>query len=115
MTPPTESVCRPPNHFLHSRRLRKWLYYCAVVATECCAFAAPRHFAATNLWQAEVGHFNLSSPAMDRQGVLYVTSWNGRVYAVNPDGTRRWVFKVGFESVSSPAIGDDGTIFFGSR
>jgi outer membrane protein assembly factor BamB len=95
--------------------LRKWLYYCVVLATECCALAAPRHFAATNLWQAETGHFNLSSPAMDGQGVLYVTSWDGRVYAVNPDGTRRWVFKTGFESVSSPAIGDDGTIVFGSR
>ena len=77
--------------------------------------AEPIHYAATNLWKAEVGHYNQSSPAMDSNGVIYVTSWLGNLHAINPDGSTRWVIKFGGESVSTPAIGDDGTIYFGSR
>lgn len=73
------------------------------------------HYTATNLWQAEVGLFNRSTPAMDTNGGLYLTTWNGRLLALNPDGSRRWQFKFNFESVSSPAIGENGVIHFGSR
>ncbi len=74
-----------------------------------------KYYSATNLWQAEVGHYNQSSPAMDSNGVIYVTSWLGKLHAINSDGSTRWVIKFGGESVSTPAIGADGTIYFGSR
>jgi outer membrane protein assembly factor BamB len=77
--------------------------------------AAQKHFSATNLWTVNVGYYVQSSPALDANGVIYVTSWDGRLLAINSDGSRRWVFKTGCESVSSPAIGTDGTIFFGAR
>jgi hypothetical protein len=32
--------------------------------------AEPIHYAATNLWQAEVGHNNQSSPDMDSNDVI---------------------------------------------
>ena len=77
--------------------------------------AEDKHYAATNLWKAEVGHYNQSSPAMDSNGVIYVASWLGNLHAINPDGSTRWVFKFGGESVSTPAVGADGNIYFGSR
>jgi AbrB family looped-hinge helix DNA binding protein len=79
------------------------------------SFAEPVHYTATNLWKVDVGYLNQSSPTQATNGVLYVTTWKGRLHAINPDGSKRWSFDTRFESVSSPAIGDDGTIYFGSR
>ncbi len=77
--------------------------------------AREAHYDATNLWTADVGSYNQSSPALDRNGIIYVTTWDGRLLAINPDGSPRWSFQFDFEAVSTPAIGDDGTIYFGSR
>lgn len=77
--------------------------------------AQERHYTATNLWQADLGYYPQGSPAMSKDGVIYATTWTGRLLAFNPDGKQRWSFRIGFESVSSPAVGEDGTIYFGSR
>ena len=55
-----------------------------------------------------------SSPAIGSDGTLYVGSMDGRLYAVNPDGTQKWVFTTGDIIYSSPAISSDGTIYVGS-
>lgn len=73
------------------------------------------HYSATNLWQARVGLANQSSPALGADGVIYVTGWDGRLHAINPDGTARWVFPFRADTVSSPAVGVDGTVYFGAR
>ena len=73
------------------------------------------HYTATNLWQAEIGVNNRSSPAMDANGVIYVTTFDGQLLALNPEGNRQWTFRIGFESIATPAVGTDGTIYFGSR
>jgi outer membrane protein assembly factor BamB len=98
-----------------SPRLLHGLLCCLGLGVSLNAPAMPKHYAATNLWTANVGHYAQSSPALDANGVIYVTSWDGRLIAINPDGSRHWVFKTGYESVSSPAIGADGTIYFGAR
>jgi len=54
-----------------------------------------------------------SSPAIGADGTIYVGSWDGKLYAVNPDGTEKWVFTTLNQIQSSPAIADDGTIYFG--
>lgn len=56
-----------------------------------------------------------SSPAVGTDGTIYLGTFYGGLWAVNPDGTRKWVFQAGREIKSSPAIGADGTIYFGSR
>jgi outer membrane protein assembly factor BamB len=81
----------------------------------CVGGAADIHYAATNLWQADVGFRNQSSPALASDGTIYVTTWDGRLLALNPDGSRRWSFAIGFESVSSPAVADNGDVIFGAR
>lgn len=56
--------------------------------------------------------------AIGKDGTIYFGSDNGNFYAVNSDGSSKWVYKVepyakqGNES--SPAISKDGTIYFGS-
>lgn len=79
------------------------------------AWGQQKPYAATNLWQIRVGLYNQSSPALATNGVIYVTSWDGRLQAINSDGTKRWDFRFGADTISSPAIGSDGTVYFGSR
>lgn len=42
-------------------------------------------------------------------------SYDGKLYAINPNGTEKWTFETGDVISSSPAIGPDGIIYVGSR
>jgi outer membrane protein assembly factor BamB len=70
---------------------------------------------ATTLWQFRIEAGSRSSPALGRDGTIYLGTWDGSLIALNPEGTERWRFKTGFEIVSSPAIGPDGTVYVGCR
>ena len=72
-------------------------------------------FTATNLWMVDSRSHCKSSPAQSSNGVIYLTDFKGRLFAIDPDGSQRWTFNFDFESVSTPAIADDGTVLFGSR
>jgi outer membrane protein assembly factor BamB len=68
-----------------------------------------------------------SSPAIGEDGTVYIGgNWtDNSLYALNPDnGSIKWIFNTkdydesGFDeggAVSSPAIGNDGTIYIGSK
>jgi outer membrane protein assembly factor BamB len=72
--------------------------------------------AATNSWQLLLEHFDsASSPALAQDGTIYQGTFDGRLFAVTPQGEIKWAFKAGREIKSSPAVADDGTIYFGSR
>jgi len=50
------------------------------------------------------------SPTIGADGTLYVGSDNSGLFALNPDGTQKWVFpRAG--GWAAPAIGSDGTIY----
>jgi outer membrane protein assembly factor BamB len=55
-----------------------------------------------------------SSPAIGADGTVYVGSFDGRLYAINPDGTQKWASSRVGSDFSSPAIGVDGTVYVGS-
>jgi outer membrane protein assembly factor BamB len=69
---------------------------------------------ATKKWVVTTGGAVDSSPAVSREGTIFVGSEDGNLYAINPDGTIKWKFKTDNYIESSPAIGSDGTIYFGS-
>lgn len=55
-----------------------------------------------------------SSPAIGPDGTIYVSSMDGNVYLLNPDGTEKAKYALGSPMSSSPAIGSDGTIYVGA-
>ena len=72
------------------------------------------------------GHLVDCSPAVGEDGTIYFGTdpygaWGQTpvpvdtvFFAVNPDGTLKWIFVMGDGAESSPAIGPDGTIYVGS-
>jgi outer membrane protein assembly factor BamB len=71
----------------------------------------------TIVWKLELMHyaFVTSSPAIAPDGTIYQATFTGKLLAVTPQGTEKWMFKAGRQVTSTPAIGDDGTVYFGSR
>ncbi|MFC1906509.1 PQQ-binding-like beta-propeller repeat protein [Chloroflexota bacterium] len=74
------------------------------------------HVNGTVKWSFETGAGIESSPVIGKDRTIYVGSHDGKLYAINPDGTKKWRFTGarGSGIISSPAIGADGTIYFGS-
>jgi hypothetical protein len=67
-------------------------------------------------WRYEyLTDFISTSPAIDKFGIIYITTWDGSLIAMNPDGTYRWEFAPGGASFSSPVIGENGAIYFGTH
>jgi len=66
-------------------------------------------------WAFYVGGGFVSSPAIGADGTIYLGAEDGKLYAVNADGTQQWAFAMNDAAdYSSPAIGSDGTIYVGS-
>jgi outer membrane protein assembly factor BamB len=67
-------------------------------------------------WKFETNGEIDSSPAVGPDGIVYVGSDDGNLYAVDPEtGLEKWRFPSGGKIQSSPAVSSvDGTIFFGS-
>jgi outer membrane protein assembly factor BamB len=66
-------------------------------------------------WSATIGCISDSSPALGPDGTIYFGTFDGKLWALNQDGSRKWVFRAGSEIKSSPALAPDGTLYFGSR
>ena len=66
------------------------------------------------IWEFEIGKV-ISSPAIGSDGTIYIGSSGNYLYAINPNGSKKWEFKTGWDVSSSPAIGSDGTIYVGSE
>ncbi len=55
-----------------------------------------------------------SSPAIGKDGTIYVGSSDFRLYAINPEGGLKWSLQSDGTVLSSPAIGKNGTLYIGS-
>lgn len=80
----------------------------------------------TEKWHYEIDAGVTSSPAIGKDGTVYVNgnimkitadaaTAEGYVFAFNPDGTLKWRFKVQDWIESSPSVAEDGTIYTGSK
>lgn len=67
----------------------------------------------TEKWYFKQNGFEISSPALAEDGMVYIGSNNGKLYAINSNGTLNWEFSAQHIQ-SSPAIDRDGTIYFGT-
>ena len=56
----------------------------------------------------------MASAAIAADGTLYWRSQDGRLLALNPDGTLKWEHAAGGWTDSSASIGQDGTVYVGS-
>ena len=54
-----------------------------------------------------------STPAIADDGTIYVGDWDGRLSALNQNGSLKWQIYHSGEFASSPVIGEDGTIYLG--
>src|SRR5437763_16783462 len=43
-------------------------------------------------WTFNAGIFISSSAAVGSDGAIYVGAWDNNLYALNPNGTRRWAY-----------------------
>jgi outer membrane protein assembly factor BamB len=68
----------------------------------------------TMRWRYETGRAITSSPALGRDGTIYIGSTDNYLYAVNPQGVLLWRYETGAQIRFSPAIAADGTVYFGS-
>jgi len=72
------------------------------------------------------------APLVDANGTIYMATVlpnehsetaDGFLYAINPNGSKKWIYKVSrskiggttFADIAEPAIGADGTIYFGAN
>ena len=69
----------------------------------------------TNEWSLDIHSRSDSAPAVGQDGAIYFGTRTGHLWAVNPDGSRKWVFQAQDDIRSGPAVGLDGTVYFGSR
>jgi len=65
-------------------------------------------------WRCALDGAVISSPSIGPDGVIYVGTLRGSVYAIWPNGTVEWRYLTGGAIVSSPLIGPDGTVYIGS-
>lgn len=65
-------------------------------------------------WVATMRGWVESSPAIGPDGTVYVGTHDCNLYAISPDGSRRWLFPTGHSVLSSPAVAADGTVYVGS-
>ena len=56
----------------------------------------------------------MSSPAIASDGTVYIASDDTDLYAINPDGSKKWSFNTRGWVRASPSVGSDGTIYIGS-
>jgi len=69
-------------------------------------------------WKFQMEGKTISSPAIDEDGIVYIGAegpHKSHFFAINPNGSEKWIFDPGEWVDSSPALSSDGTIYFGSH
>jgi len=60
------------------------------------------------------GAINWGSATIATDGTIYTGSGDGKLYAINPDGTEKWAFDAGGGVKCTPTLCEDGTVYIGS-
>jgi len=65
-------------------------------------------------WSFQTNGPIISSPAIDAANNIYIGSYDGHLYKINPGGLTLWAYPVNGIIHSSAAIASDGTVYIGS-
>lgn len=65
-------------------------------------------------WKFDTKGAIRSSPAIGFDGTIYISSTNGYIYAINPNGTLKWKFNSNGAIYSSPSLWKNQVIYFGN-
>ena len=66
-------------------------------------------------WQHWISNYSIdNTPAIGSDGTVYIGCMDGKLYAVNSNGTQKWAIQTGYSVESSPLIGADGTVYVSS-
>lgn len=60
------------------------------------------------------GQLAYQSAVLAQDGTAYITSMDGNLYAINPNGTVEWIFNTGGPLRGSAMVGRTGAVYFGS-
>jgi outer membrane protein assembly factor BamB len=66
-------------------------------------------------WEVKTRGPIRASAAIGFDGTIYVGSYDGKLYAINGDGSIRWTYRSRGAIHSSPTVDRQGTVIFGSR
>jgi len=95
--------------------MKKLLISTIAAAVVCSSALGQELEPGDEIWSFRFGGSDVySSPAVGNDGTIYVGSDDYKLYAINPDGSKKWAYDTGEWVMSSPAIGSDGTIYVGS-
>ncbi|WP_321506272.1 PKD domain-containing protein [uncultured Methanoregula sp.] len=75
-------------------------------------YAGPQSNAIT--WSYTTGGYIYGASVIGSDGTIYVGSYDGKLYALNHDGTLKWNYTTGARIYGASAIASDGTIYIGS-
>ena len=62
-------------------------------------------------FEFETGQYNPGSPAIGPDGTVYVASYDGCLYGVNPDGTLKWELKILQYNKNVVSVDSNGVIY----
>ncbi len=69
------------------------------------------------IWNYLINGYVKSHPAVASDGTIYLAARDGKLYAINPNGTQKWEYAteigVGTDFLTAPSVAKDGTIYVG--
>lgn len=68
----------------------------------------------TEIWWFDLEVKDQAKLDLGPDGTIYATMGTKSLYALKPNGTKKWTFPIGGLATSTPTIGLDGTIYVGS-
>ena len=96
--------------------MKKLLIFTIAAAVICSSAFGQELKPGDEIWSFRFGGSDVySSPAVGNDGTIYVGSDDYKLYAINPDGSKKWAYDTGEWVMSSPTIGSDGTIYVASE
>jgi|GEM_PF-5099914 len=98
------------------RRTWPWWLAVVVIAGALATFFSVKSIErSVYLWEYQTSGAIRSSPVIAEDGNIYFTSDDRYIYALNPEGLRRWRHPVSQKSDASPVLDKRGFIYFSSR